>query len=102
MDILFEINASNNIVVRTTKAYWEKIVRLKHPSMRGEEERVKLTLTDPEEIRQSKKTKDVLLYYKDFMDYYICVVVKLTDGEGFIVTTYKTEKIKEGEIIWRR
>lgn len=102
MEIFFEINALNGIKVRTIKAYWEKIVKLKHPSMRSEEEKVKLTLTEPDEIRRSKKDKSILLYYRSFESFYICVVVKVTDGAGFIVTTYKTEKIKEGEIIWQR
>jgi hypothetical protein len=50
--------------------------------MRSEEERVKLTLTKPEEMRQNNKAKNILLYYKDFMDYYICVIVKL----GFYIS----------------
>ncbi len=52
--------------------------------MRNEEEKVKLTLERPKEIRQSKKDKSILLYYKEFESYHVCVVVK------------------EGEIIWQK
>lgn len=102
MGILFAINAPNGIKVRTTEAYWQRIVKLKHPSMRNEEEKVKLTLEKPGQIRQSKKDKNILLYYKGFESSYVCVVVKVAEKEGFIVTTYKTEKIKEGKLIWQR
>lgn len=102
MTTLFEANAPNGVKIRTTEAYWKKIITLKHPSMQNEEEKVKLALARPEEIRQSRKNKDILLYYRNFESFYVCVVVKVTNGEGFIVTAYKTEKIKEGEIIWPR
>ena len=102
MEILFEVDTPNGVRVRTTDVYWEKIIKLKHPSMKAEEERVKLTLHSPDEIRQSKKDKGILLYYRQFKPFFICVVVKVANGEGFIVTTYKTEKIKEGERVWQR
>lgn len=61
MGILFEVNTPNGVRVRTSYAYWEKTTNLKHPSIKSEEDRVKLTLAHPEEIRQSKKDKSILL-----------------------------------------
>lgn len=100
--VFFEVNTPNGIIIRTTEAYWEKIVKLKHPSMLNEEEKVKLALTKPKEIRQSKRDKSILLYYKHFESFYVCVVVKVTRQEGFIVTAYKTDKVKEGKVIWQK
>jgi len=40
------------------------------------------------------------LYYGPDSPYHICVVVKCLDGEGFIVTAYRAESMKEGELLW--
>ncbi|MBU1262130.1 hypothetical protein KKG61_01915 [bacterium] len=69
--------------------------------MRGKEDLVQEILTDPDEIRRSIIDEDVHLYYKRIERLY-CVVTKGIDGEGFIVTAYPTDKIKEGRIIWKR
>ena len=101
MTPLFEVITPTGLIVRTTPAYWEKIVSLKHPSMRGREADVQKTLSSPMEIRVSRKDENILLYYKPFDIYFQCVVVKRTNGEGFIVTAYKTDRIKEGVRIWQ-
>ena len=88
------------IEVRTTTAYWEEIVTFKHPVMRGKESLVRETLENPIEIRSSRKDPAVHLYYGADPPYYICVVVKHLNEEGFIITTYRTDVIKEGEHVW--
>lgn len=102
-DILFEVNCYYfNKKIRTTGDYWRKIVDNKHPSIKGNEEKVVSTLQNPDEIRQSKRFNDVSLYYKQFVEGYVCVVVKLLNDEGFIVTAYHTTKIKEGGLVWKK
>lgn len=88
--------------IRTTIEYWQKIINEKHPSMKGNEDKVILTLQNPDEIRQSKKHEDIFLYYKLFNEKYISVVVKFLNDEGFIITVYHTIKIKEGRLVWRK
>lgn len=90
-----------NVEVRTTTGYWEYLVTKKHPVMKGKEDMVKATLQFPDEIRHSKTDKDVFLYYKQF-DRLYCVVVKHIDMEGFLITAYPTDKVKEGDSIWTR
>lgn len=68
--------------------------------MRGLEDQVRKALILPRTIRVSKTDNNVLLYYRKYEAYYICVVVKRLNGSGFIITTYKTENIKEGNQIW--
>ena len=97
---LFEVITPIDIAVRTTSAYWERIVSIKHPSMRGHEKDVMETLVEPSEIRVSRSDENVLLFYRPFGIYYVCVVVRKEYGAGFIVTAYKTDKIKEGVGIW--
>ncbi len=88
--------------IRATKSHWKKIVETKHPSIRGKEEEVKRALETPFEIRASKSDENVHLYYLYLEDKYLCVVVKNLNDQGFIITAYFTEKIKEGRQIWRK
>ena len=99
-DPYFEVATPLGVVVRTTPRYWARIVTFKHPVMRGREEIVKNALSDPSEVRRSKTDQSVQLYYAPDPPYHVCVVVKCSGHEGFIVTAYRTEKIKEGDRIW--
>jgi len=97
---LFEILTPVGVRVRTTPSYWAKIVTIKHPIIHGREDFVKLVLKEPIEVRRSKSDPMVYLYYKDDPPYFICVVARHLNGEGFIVTVYRTDKIKRGELVW--
>jgi len=44
---------------------------------------------------------EVFLYYKQ-SDKLYCVVVKHTGKEGFLITAYPVDKVKEGEIVWTK
>lgn len=70
--------------------------------MKDKENDVIDTLINADQIRESRSDSSVLLYYKEYGKNYICVVVKLNNGEGFIITTYMTENIKEGRRIWQK
>jgi hypothetical protein len=54
-------------------------------------------LIDPDVIRKSQSDKDVYLYYKTISDRILCVVVKHLNGDGFLITTYFTDKVKKGK-----
>lgn len=100
--IYFEVETPLKRRIRTTKEYWEFIITFKHPNMRGREEKVIETLKDPDFIRRSRKDGDVYLYYRKSGDKFVCVVCKHLNEEGFIITTYITDRVKEGEEVWRR
>lgn len=77
---------------------------IKHPVMAGREHEVKTALEYPDEIRQSKSDRDVYLFYKAQREKrWICAVSKRTNEvEGFLVTTYPTDAIKEGVQVWHK
>ena len=77
-NILFEVMTPLGFRVRVTRAYWRIITEIKHPVMRGREEDVKETLRNP-------------------VGRWVCAVAKRLNGEGFLITTYPTDAIKEGE-----
>ncbi|MDI6801360.1 MAG: hypothetical protein QMD01_04825 [Thermodesulfovibrionales bacterium] len=102
MDIYFEVKSSFGKIIRTTLSHWELITKLKHPEIEGKEIEVQKCLSEPIEIRKSSEDSDVYLYHSSYMRYYICVVVRHLNGGGFIITAYITDKIKEGESIWKK
>jgi len=99
-DIYFKVKTPIGKEIRVTKSHWNKLIEVKHPNMKGKENLVKDTLNRPDEIRRSKSDNTISLYYKFFRKYYCCVVTKNINDEGHIVTSYMTDKIKEGEQIW--
>jgi len=98
----FEVTTPLGIHVRTTQEYWRYIVNIKHRAMAGKEEIVKDTLFQPDEIRRSKVDKNLFLYYKRKDNKIYCAVARHEGKEGFLVTAYITDKIKEGEVIWKK
>ena len=102
-DLFFEVMTPLGFRVRVTHAYWELIVTIKHPVMAGREEDVKKTLEQPDEICQSKSDQTVYLFYKAEREKRrICAVSKQTGEEGFLITAYPTDGIKEGVPIWHK
>lgn len=86
--------------ITATRGYWDIITRVKHPAVKGKERAVKETLKNPDYIRKSKTDGKIYLFYKKQKKYYLCVVVRHLNGDGFMVTVYITDKIKEGEQLW--
>ncbi len=100
-ELLFEVTTPINFTVRVTATYWDLIVTIKHPVMAGFERYVKETLENPGQIRVSRSDPKVFLFYRiQRPGRWICAVAKRLDGEGFLVTAYPTDAIKEGEYIW--
>ncbi|MFH1247516.1 MAG: DUF4258 domain-containing protein [Candidatus Micrarchaeota archaeon] len=88
--------------IKTTYSHWEKIITVKHPIVKDKEKEVEKTLTDPIEIRVSKTDNQVYLYYCDFEGNFFAVVSKHLNDDGYIITCYITDWIKEGRIIWKK
>lgn len=102
-DTLFEVMTPLGFRVRVTHAYWKLITEIKHPVMAGREDDVQKALEDPDEIRKSKSDEDVYLFYKSEREKrWLCAVSKQTGNEGFLITTYPTDAIKEGIQVWHK
>lgn len=96
---LFEVKTPIGLNIRTTQSYWN-LIQVKHPEMKDKLLLVKQTLKMPDLITRSKIDKMVLLFYKKINGYWLSVVTKNNVLDGFIITAYITDKIKEGEKIW--
>ena len=101
--MLFDVPTPLGFRVHASGSYWEMIVSVKHPVMRGRENDVEEVLRFPEEIRRSLRDPEVYLFYRsESVSRWTYAVVKRVDGDGFVITTYPTDNIKEGEPIWTR
>jgi len=99
----FKDNFGRNI--RLTDNRWEHI--LTRAEMAEQEEKIRETLLTPDKIKKSKYDPDVLLYYKLYektpvTKKYLLVAVKVENGEGFILTSFFTDKVKAGETLWEK
>ena len=102
-ELLFEVVTPLGFRVRVTRGYWDLITTVKHPIMKGREADVRATLADPDEIRQSRSDPNVYLFYKaegERSGRWVCAVSTRLIDEGFLITAYPTDAIKEGVRIW--
>lgn len=97
----FEVKTPLNVEIRTTKEYWDYLVTKKHRVMNSKKKVVIETLKNPDEIKRSKIDENIFLYYKQH-DRLYCVVAKHAGKDGFFITAYPTDKVKEGETIWTK
>lgn len=80
---------------------------LEHPEMMGLEPAIEETLLHPERVVESLSDPEARLYYRFYIgtrvgDKYLCVVVKVTADEAFVLTAYLTDRVKKGVQIWPR
>jgi hypothetical protein len=99
----FDVQTPLGFRVRVTHAYWQLIITIKHPVMAGREIEIQDTLADPDEVRLSRSDPNVYLFYRaQQIGRWVCAVSKREENEGFLITAYPTDAIKEGVRIWRR
>ena len=102
MKIYFEVISRLGKRIRVTENHWNFIARYKHLEIEGKEREVQEAIIDPDAVRISQEDEEVYLYYKKFGKLFVCVVCRHLNGEGFIITCYLTNKVKEGRQAWLR
>lgn len=73
--------------------------------MRNMEAEIERVLRQPEVVRCSHTDETVRLFYEFYAQTmvggkWLCVVVKYTENDAFVVTAYLTDKPKAGEDLW--
>lgn len=85
----------------------ERLVHvLQHPEMAGMGEEIGRALLQPELVRRSRSDESVRLFYQFRAQTivggkWLCVVVKYSQADAFVVTAYLTDKPKAGEDLWQ-
>jgi len=75
--------------------------------MLGQHDKIRETLLLPDIVKFSKYDPDVLLYYKLYEHTpvtrkFLAVIAKVGVRDSFILSSFFTDKIKEGETRWHR
>ena len=82
---------------------WNHIIDT-HPEIKELLKELEGALLDPELIKRSVYNENVVLFYRHYKHIYegkyMCVVVRL--DEKSIVTAYITDRIKSGDVIWKK
>jgi hypothetical protein len=80
---------------------------LEHPEMIGMEAAIEETLKNPVQLVESLSDPHSRMYYRHYTgtkvgDKHLCVVVKVTDTDAFVLTAYLTNKMKQGKTLWAK
>ena len=78
---------------------------LEHAEMFGMEDELERVLQTPSEVRLSRSDDRVRLFYEFYArtrlgGKWLCVVVKYSPSDAFVITAYLTDTLKAGEILW--
>jgi hypothetical protein len=78
---------------------------LEHPEMTSMTQAIAETLLSPQKVVQSLSDPEAHLYYRCYFgtrvgDKYLCVIVKITGEDAFVLTAYLTDTLKKGDVLW--
>jgi len=96
MNFVFEVTDKTGRKIHLSKERLKHIQR--HPHMQDSIENLKLTLTNPTATRYDEIDEKIVYFYKEFKEMnsserYLLVSVKYLNEEGFIITSFFTNKI---------
>jgi hypothetical protein len=102
---VLEVRSKLGKTIKLDEDRWKHV--LEHPEMKNQIHRIKETLVAPDEIRESVHTPSIWMFYKLYphspvSEKYMLVIVEVSDGEGFIVTAFFTDKVKKGGLLWKK
>ena len=108
MEIKFD-SFFEDVFKRKIRFSWERKSHIEstHPEMFGETDKIQETLQNPDKVVKSKVDVNVELFYRNYKntpigEKYLCVVVKNKEGDNFIITSYFTDMVKKGELLWQK
>jgi hypothetical protein len=78
---------------------------LEHSEMADLERGIEETIRHPQFVIESRTDPEAELNYRFFVgtkvgDKWLCVVIKYSIGDAFVVTAYLTDQLKKGRQIW--
>lgn len=78
-----------------------------HPEMQGQLSKIIETMSDPDIINRSATDPQVELFYKHYLSTpvttkFLCVVLKVLTDDNFIITSFFTNTVRKGDVIWEK
>lgn len=94
MSWVLVVNDKSGRRIHLSRERWTHILR--HPEMVNQLENIEETLKNPNKIIQFEIDPAVHFYFRYFKpkSQYLFVSVKYLNGQGFIITSFYTDKIK--------
>lgn len=90
--MIFEVKTRDGKLIRLTEKQWSHII-YRHPEMVKRLNDIEEAISSPTaRIQHSDETTKFYKFIKDEKKY-IMVAVKILNGDGFVVTAYKTKRI---------
>ena len=104
MSIIFKVTAYDGRTIRLSEAQWRHILFF-HPEVKDGQKKITEVIQNPE-VALEGATKDTRVFYRFYSSTpvtskYLAVVIKLLNREGFIITSYFTQRMRKGVILWR-
>lgn len=99
-----EIKDRFNNKIKLTDKQWNHIIK-EHPEAEPYKNRLSEVLGKPDLVKRSKRNKDTFLYYHYYKDIHrgkYLLAVAETKEKSMILTCYITDRVKEGDIIWKK
>lgn len=91
-------------IIKLTDKQWNHIIK-EHPEINPYKNRLSKVLSNPDLIKRSKRNKDTFLYYRFYKDIYkgkYLLAIARTKDNPMLLTCYVTDRVKEGDIIWKK
>lgn len=92
--VLFTVIDSTGREIRLTEKQWSHICE--HAEMIGEMENIKETILHPDTIVISPRDQHIHYHFRHYKEKrkYLLVAVKFLNGDGFIITSFYSSKIR--------
>lgn len=100
---VFEVTSRLGKKIRLSDIQWSHI-EARHKEMRGQLDKIKLTLVEPDTVYYSA-SEETHHYYKKFSstpvsEKFLLLVARHQDGEGFIITAFFVARIRrQGKVL---
>ena len=90
--------------ITLTDKQWSHIIE-EHPEIQPYKNRLSEVLSKPDLVKRSRRNKDTFLYYRFYKSIYkgkYLLAVARTKDNPMLLTCYITDRIKEGDVIWKK
>ena len=77
-----------------------------HPELQKSIDKIEETLMFPSDVIKSVDDPYVWLYYRPYKVFsrqksFLLIIVKISNGEGFVITAFYVKNIQKGEVVWK-
>ena len=78
---------------------------LEHPELSNPIDKITETLMSPFVVMKNEDDHYVWLYYRPYKSNgeksFLLVMIKISNGEGFLITAFYVRNLQNGEVVWK-